>query len=273
MQAIREVVTMEPKLSQKQIGQRIKVSRKAKNLLQKDVAKYIGISRPSYAQIEQGNRGIDVLELQKLSYTLGFSLDDFLSPEFKIESNQLPEKKDIPDENNIRISIPELQIEKTKNVLLYILEKCAGKPNVGETVLYKLLYFCDFNYYEIYEEHLTGARYRKLPYGPVPKHIDHIIHQMVTDGQLQQIKTDYHSLPQVRFLPLIKADLTQLSAAEKTVIDDVIQQMSDWNAHKISDYSHQDMPYCATEEDDYISYNLVFYRENPFSVRVYEDED
>ena len=65
--------------------------------------------------------------------------------------------------------MPTLQVDKFKNVLLYILERCAGKPNVGETVLYKLLYFADFNYYELYEEHLTGAKYRKLPFGPVPK--------------------------------------------------------------------------------------------------------
>jgi len=29
--------------------------------------------------------------------------------------------------------VPILKIEKFKNILLYILEKCAGKPNVGET--------------------------------------------------------------------------------------------------------------------------------------------
>ena len=56
-----------------------------------------------------------------------------------------------------RVSVPSLQVKKFKNVLLYILERCAGKPNVGETVLYKLLYFSDFNYYELYEEQLTGA--------------------------------------------------------------------------------------------------------------------
>ena len=39
--------------------------------------------------------------------------------------------------------------KKLKNVILYILEKCAGKPNVGETVLYKLLYFIDFDNFEI----------------------------------------------------------------------------------------------------------------------------
>jgi len=32
-----------------------------------------------------------------------------------------------------RVSVSTLQIDKLENVLLYILERCAGKPNVGET--------------------------------------------------------------------------------------------------------------------------------------------
>ena len=56
-------------------------------------------------------------------------------------------------------------------------------------------------------------------------------------------------------------------------MDHVIRQMSDWNASKISNYSHKDLPWLATKEGDYISYNLVFYRELPYSVRVYDEED
>lgn len=166
----------------------------------------------------------------------------------------------------------DLNIEKFKNVLLYVLEKCAGKPNVGETVLYKLLYFADFNHYELYEEHLTGARYRKLPYGPVPQKISAILNQMTEQGELKRIKTDYHGYPQVRYLPLEKADLTSLRASEKEVIDKVIEQMSDWSAAAISHYSHKDMPWLATKEKEEINYELVFYREPPFSVRNYDED-
>jgi uncharacterized phage-associated protein len=155
--------------------------------------------------------------------------------------------------------------------LLYILEKCAGKPNVGETVLYKLLYFSDFNYYEIYEEHLSGATYRKLPYGPVPQKINTIIKQMIDEGSVQLVKTEFHGLQQTRYLPLKKADLTQLKASEKEVIDQVILQMGDWTDTKIRDYSHKDLPWEVTEGGKTINYDLVFYREIPYSVRVYDE--
>jgi transcriptional regulator with XRE-family HTH domain len=263
---------MSIQLSQKQIGQRIAELRKLKGLSQEDLAKTVKISRPSLAQIELGNRGIDILELQKLSRVLGFSLDDFMSKDFSVSQDLAVKEEKKSKKKEERISVPTFQVNKFKNVLLYILERCAGKPNVGETVLYKLLYFSDFNYYELYEEHLTGAKYRKLPYGPVPQKLDTIIHQMIDKGQLQRVKTEYHGYTQTRYLPLQKADLMELKASEKEVIDRVIEQMSDWSAAAISNYSHKDMPWLASKEGEEINYELAFYRDAPFSVRNYGDE-
>ena len=263
---------MNIKLAQKQIGKRITGLRKMKGLSQEDLAKSVKISRPSLAQIELGNRSVDILELQQLSLILEFSLDDFMSKDFSA-SQELEDTAVIyAKKQEERISVPTLQISKFKNVLLYILERCAGKPNVGETVLYKLLYFSDFNYYELYEEHLTGATYRKLPFGPVPQKLDTIIGQMIKKGQLQRVKTVYHGFPQTRYLPLEKADLTELRASEKEIIDRVIEQMSDWSAAAISNYSHKDMPWLASKEGEEINYELAFYREVPYSVRNYGDE-
>jgi transcriptional regulator with XRE-family HTH domain len=258
-------------LSQKQIGQRITELRKMKGLSQEDLAKRVKISRPSLAQIELGNRTVDVLEFQRLSLVLGFSLDDFVSKDFSVSEDVEVKAQAKSKKADERISVPSLQVNKFKNVLLYILERCAGKPNVGETVLYKLLYFSDFNYYELYEEHLTGAKYRKLPFGPVPQKLDSIVLQMIDEGQLQRVKTEYHGYPQTRYLPLVKADLTELKASEKEVIDRVIEQLSDWSATAISNYSHKDLPWEVTDEGKDISYELAFYREMPYSVRVYDE--
>ena len=264
---------MSYELSKKEIGERIAKLRLKKSFSQEDLAKNIAISRPSLAQIELGNRSVSLSEMQRLSVVLGFSLDDFMTKDFLANQSLT-----LPDETNEelveeRISVPTLNINKFKNVLLYILEHCAGKPNVGETVLYKLLYFSDFNYYELYEEHLTGAKYKKLPYGPVPQKLDAIINQMIDANQLQRIKTEFKGYRQKRYLPLVKADLTLLKASEKDVIDKVIEQMSDWSATAISDYSHKDLPWEVTEEGKDISYELAFYRELPYSVRVYDEDD
>ena len=265
--------TMDIKLTRKELGKRIAELRKLKGFSQEDVALHLKMSRPSLAQMELGNRSIDALELHDLSIILGFSLDDFMASDFvaKKATDKVADAVNEPSEE--RISVPTLQINKFKNVLLYMLERCAGKPNVGETVLYKLLYFSDFNHYEIYEEHLTGAQYRKLPYGPVPQQMDTIIHQMIENKQIQRVKTEFHGFPQTRYLPLEKADLTQLKASEKEVIDQVIEQMGNWTATTISEYSHKDLPWQVSEDGKDISYELAFYREFPYSVRLYDQNE
>jgi len=263
---------MNSTLSKAEIGERIAELRKLKGLTQEDLARSVKISRTSLTQIESGNRSVDILELSELSKVLRFSLDDFMSEDFTPNHDITLKEEKKTKKQEERISIPKLEVNKFVNVLLYILERCAGKPNIGETVLYKLLYFSDFNYYEIYEEHLTGATYRKLQYGPVPQKFDAIIQQMIENKQIQRVKTTYHGLPQTRYLPLEKADLTILRASEKEVIDRVIEHMSDWSASAISTYSHNDMPWIASKEGEEISYELVFYREPPFSVRNYGDD-
>lgn len=263
---------MNNELLQKQIGQRITELRKRQGLSQQDLAKSVKMSRSSLAQIELGNRNVNILELKQLSLILKFSLDDFMSKNFSVSQDVEGKAEAKSEKTDERISVPTLQIKKFKNVLLYILERCAGKPNVGETVLYKLLYFSDFNYYELYEEHLTGAKYRRLPYGPVPQNVDIIIRQMIDKGMIKRIKTEYYDKVQTRYIPLAKADLTELIASEKEVIDKVIEQMSDWSATAISSYSHKDMPWLASKEGEEINYELAFYRDAPYSVRNYGDE-
>ena len=68
--------------------------------------------------------------------------------------------------------IMEVNIEKFKKLLHYVISRCGSNPNVGKTVIYKLLYFIDFNYFEINEESLTNETYIRLPHGPAPTHFD-----------------------------------------------------------------------------------------------------
>jgi len=119
---------------------------------------------------------------------------------------------------------------------------------------------------------LTGAKYKKLPFGPAPQKLNTIINQMIEGGALKRVKTEYHGYPQTRYLPLEKANLEELKASETEILDKVIEQMSDWSAAAISNYSHKDLPWLASKEGEEINYELAFYRDAPFSVRNYGDE-
>ena len=96
---------MKLKLSQKQIGRRIMELRKTKGLSQEDLAKSIEISRPSLAQIELGNRNVNVFELFRLSQILQFSLDEFLSHDFKTDKVLQYEQPKAEKKSDLRISV------------------------------------------------------------------------------------------------------------------------------------------------------------------------
>ena len=51
-------------------------------MTQDSVAKVIGVSRPTVVQIEQGNRAVSSIELQKLAFLFGRDLRDFFREEF-----------------------------------------------------------------------------------------------------------------------------------------------------------------------------------------------
>lgn len=259
-------------LSNQQIGTRLGELRRRKGLSQAELAKSIAISRPSLAQIEQGNRNIDAVELQKLAIELGFSIDDFLSAGFSVQKSlEIGAAGQIIAASE-REDTPKLDAEKLTQVLLCILENCAGKPNVNERVLQHLLYFIDFNHYEVYEEQLSGASYLKTSSGPILQDFDYFIQHLLERELIQRFKTNFQGQTQVRYLPLVKADLQLLKASEKEIIDKVIDQMSDWSQSLFSQYVNNDMPLKASKNGELIGYELVFYRDIPYSVRIYEDE-
>ena len=263
---------MRNRAGRQEVASRLREMREKKAMSQEDVAKALHISRSAVSQIENAERGVSSLELAAFSRLFEMSTDYILGLETEPEVVVLKDQRHEPKQV-MRISIPRIQLDKFKQVLLYLLERCAGKPNIGETVLYKLLYFIDFNYYEAYEEQLTGARYIKNKYGPTPVEFVKIIDQMEHKGEIKPIKDQYYGYTQKRYIPLKKADLTMLKASEKEIVDQVINQLSDKTAAEISEYSHGDVPWKATKDTEVIDYELVFYRMPAYSVRSYPDED
>ncbi len=250
----------------------LKKLRQEQGISQEFLAKKIGVSRPTYAQIENGSRKMLVEEAQKLAQFFGLSLEDFLlgkrTPKVKVEfEKQKPQKK-----QEIRISVPQEKVEKFKEVLLYILEKIGARPNIGEAVICKLLYFIDFDFYEKFEEQLIGAKYIKNHFGPTPAIFKKIVEQMEKEKELVRVNKKYFEYDQKKYLPLRSANLSMFSAREKEHIDQEIERFKDFNATKIRDYSHNDVPWIGTEDGKIIDYEAVFSRTPEYSVRQYEDE-
>ncbi|MCK5212016.1 DUF4065 domain-containing protein [Candidatus Parcubacteria bacterium] len=255
----------------------LKKFRQKQDVSQEFLAKKIGVSRPTYVQIENGTRKMLVEEAQKLARFFGLSLEDFLAGkenpvprvEFKKSMKQVKSKK---LKQEMRISIPQEKVAKFKEVFLYILERIGARPNIGEGVVCKLMYFIDFDFYEKFEEQLMGAKYIKNHFGPTPVAFPEIVKQMEKDGDLTPVVKKYFQHDQKKYLPLRKANLSNFSAREKELIDWEIGRFKDFNATNIKKYSHRDVPWIGADDLQPIDYEAVFSRTDEFSVRQYDDE-
>jgi len=259
---------------QKRLGEKIKSLRGRVGLSQENLAEKFGISRVSLSQIENGDRKISAEEIAKLAKIFDIPSDILLDIEKDIEVIlEKQKRKPLKIKNSMRINVPQKNLEKFKEVLLYILDKVGSKSNIGQVVIYKLLYFIDFNFYEKYEEQLIGATYIKNYYGPTPKEFIAIIKDM--EGKdLVKVQDEYFQYPRTKYLPLRKPDLSKLKdSRELKMIDEVLETLSGMNAKQISEYSHNDVPWLTTEDGEIIDYESVFYRTSPYSVRSYSEED
>jgi len=256
------------------IGRKLKELRERRNLSQEKLAEMLDIPRPAISQIENGTRSVSADELVSMSKVLGTHIETLLGtrgePEVILEKEK---KSGTGEQATLRISVPQENLTKFRQVLMYILDRVGAKPNIGETVIYKLLYFIDFDYYERYEEQLIGAKYQKNHFGPTPVEFAKVVEKMIEKKEVEKVKSKYFEYPQTKYLPLKKPDLSKLSARELELIDEVLNRLSDMTATQISEYSHQDIPWKTAEDGAIMEYESVFYRTPAYSVREYDHED
>ena len=258
----------------KKLGAKIKSLREQAKLSQEELADLVKIGRVSLSQVENGERKLAAEEIAQLAKIFNITSDMLLDLEKDVKVVlEKKEEKPVKPKQEIRINIPQKNLDKFKEVLLYILNKVGSKPNIGESVIYKLLYFIDFNFYEKYEEQLIGATYIKNNYGPTPKEFIKVVEELEKQKALVRVEDKYFQYPQRKYLPLTRPDLSKLKANELKLIDDVLEKFSDMNATQISEYSHKDVPWVTTEDGKIIDYEAVFYRTAEYSARPYNEKD
>jgi len=253
----------------------IQEQRKKRNLAQEFLASALKISRPTYTQIEQGERDLTITEAKKLAEVFDIPFENFLAGKEDVKifaSIESKKKQKQEGKDKIRISVPQEKAEKFEQTLLYILAKVGGKPNIGQTVIYKLLYFIDFDYYEKFEEQLIGATYIKNHYGPTPVMFAKLIDHLEKVGKVEKIKSKFYKHDQTKYLvnPNKPLALSALSAQELAHIDWEIDRLGDLTATQISALSHLDTPWMTAKDRGVLEYEHVFYRPAETSVREYE---
>lgn len=214
--------------------QKIKELRTEKRLSQEQVAKVIGVSRPTYTSIEAGKQKLDLEEAQKLAKLFGIGVDELLSGEF-------------PD------------YEKYKQMILAFLR--TGEK-ITKTKLAKLLYFADFGWFYYHLQSMSGMQYRKIQYGPVAESYFGMIDEMFDKGEIDITQTKDGAMLISQTRSGAKVYLSKINKEEAKLIKDIEKKWKGKKTNEIVDFTHKQFPYLYAKDNEVVSYGL-FTQENP----------
>jgi len=161
--------------------------------------------------------------------------------------------------------------EKFKAMVQYIVSKCYFGDKLSRNVLFGLLYFSDFDNYEIYEKSISGETYICKIMRPVPSHFSSVINELINEGKIDESSELVINYPKYKYSSLKEPDISLLSVEELQVIDDTINRISHFLSNEISEYSRGDIPWRLASEGEPLNYESVFYRDPEYSVREYDD--
>ena len=153
----------------------------------------------------------------------------------------------------------EFKRDKYIDVLIYLIAKTTDKRNVGKTVLADMLYFVDFNFFEIYGEHLTGETYFKTANGLRPQHFDDTLIGLI-QNDIIYLKREACYGNYLKKYYIVRIPDNKFSKKEYFVIKDVLDRYSDCSASKLNYIVSRDVPFRNADIDQEINYDCVFHR-------------
>ena len=210
--------------------------REARGLSQAEVAKVLGMSRPSYVALEKGTKELTLSEAQAVVHFFSITIDELLSAR-------------VPN------------IPKYKQMLLAFLREAEASGKVlKKTKLAKLLYLTDFSWYYAHKESMSGMTYRKLDFGPVPDSYFALLEEMETKGELnikQIAREDYHMYEIQEARASKKHALDLLSKEELKHIKAVWKKWKDADTKGIVHFTHNQLPYTKTNSNENIPYECI----------------
>ena len=217
----------------------IEQARLARGYTQEQVAHAIGVSRPTYINIESGKKDLTIRQLKALSSMLRINTDDILA---------------VADGSSAFSDVLK-STEKYKQIILNSLKFGAdGDGKITKTKLSKLVYLADFIWYYLNSTPMSGMTYRKLPRGPVADVYFRALDEMEEDGTIirePKGKAILFSLVEK------EAPAGRLSGDELNLMEKIGKAWRDKSTDDIVNFTHEQLPWQICRDGEVIPYGLI----------------
>jgi hypothetical protein len=146
----------------------------------------------------------------------------------------------------------------------------SAEHEVPKTLLAKLIYLVDFAWFYNELKPMSGMKYRRDQYGPVPDQFFKTIDTMVDNGEIKLTFKDITGRTKQMQALGIRDDLEHepnqyLSEKEIILINKVVQKWKNADVDEIVEFTHHQLPWQITRPNEFIPYELIT-QEEPSNV-------
>jgi DNA-binding XRE family transcriptional regulator len=238
--------------SKLKIGGFIKRLRKKFFLTQDEVAKKIGVSRPTYNKIESNKAEITLEQAKRLADFFNVGVIDILSAQDTANNNIRSAL--IANSTNKKVLLDEPKsLTKLAQAIHYIYYKLVANPDFVEPVVHKLIFLIDYNYFSLYNSPLFAVSYIKKKDSPIIQKYDEVINQLQINNKLELILMNRYKFPNQKFLPITKFDLSNFSANALLAIDQVLATYVIEGLARVEELIKEVEPLSLAQEEELIS--------------------
>lgn len=153
------------------------------------------------------------------------------------------------------------EMKKLENLALLI----AGHPkvqNLGQTKLYKLIFFCDVTHLREHGESITGSEYIKYQYGPVPSRAEKALKHLKKENALEVTRKILDTTGDFEIME-IKAnripDKSLFTKEEIATVNLIAEKLGKASASQLSDLSHKEPAWIEADMHKKLDPQLMFY--------------
>lgn len=209
---------------------------------QEQAATAIGVSRPTYASIESGDREITISQAVRLARL------------FRVDVGKL-----IGKELGVSLFTDALDDEKYRQIIMNSIHYGADSDGrITKTKLAKLAYLIDFIWFYEHSESMSDMSYRKYPRGPVSDVYFRILDDLEEDGAIVREprgRAIMYSMVEPH------ASSSNLTDEELATIQRICHAWRDKSTEDIVNFTHDQFPWQICRDGEIIPYSLIFQEE------------